>query len=165
MRTLHAEPLSRAAFAPFGDVIDTSGDVADAMNSGRFERFVDLAAVDVGTTSPRISIARCRTPVSLPYRIDLLERHPQGTQAFVPLAAAPFFVVVAPVGDTVDVRALRAFRSDGQQGVNYRKGVWHMPMIATEQGTAFLIVDRPGDDNCDEIGLTEPVQLAAAGDA
>ena len=132
------------------------------MNDAHFERFNDLAEVDADGRHASISIARCRMPTSLPYRFDLVERHPLGTQAFVPLSHFLFFVVVARAAESVEPEDLEAFVTNGSQGVNYRKGVWHMPMIALEDGQEFLIVDCGADvDNCDEHYFSDPVTLLA----
>ena len=132
------------------------------MNDAHFERFSDLAEIDADGRHASISIARCRMPTSLPYRFDLVERHPLGTQAFVPLSRFKFFVVVASAAESVEPEDLEAFVTNGSQGVNYRKGVWHMPMIALEGGQEFLIVDRGADtDNCDEHYFSDPVTLLA----
>ncbi len=93
-----------------------------------------------------------------------MERHPLGSQAFVPLAKISFVVVVAPAGEWVRAEDLRAFVTDGTQGVNYFRGTWHMPLIALEAGQSFLVIDR-GDEgpdanpNCDEVLLGRPVTL------
>ena len=151
---LTALPLTLERFAPYGDVLEALAINKQAMNNARFERFCDLADVDVGSESggrTSISIARSRSATALPCRVDMLERHPDGSQAFMPLANFKFVVVVAPPGESVDSQELAAFVSNGRQGINYRKGVWHMPMIALREGQEFLIVDRAGDsDNCDE---------------
>jgi ureidoglycolate lyase len=134
------------------------------MNDARFDRFHDLAKIDVESAGGRsaISIARCRAPAVFPHRFDMVERHPHGSQAFIPLAAFSFIVVVAPAGEAVNATDLRAFVTNGTQGVNYHKGVWHMPMIAMEAGQEFLIVDRlPAGDNCEEFILGDPLILEA----
>jgi ureidoglycolate lyase len=134
------------------------------MNDARFERCHDLANVDVAEAGGRaaISIARCRTATTFPHRVRLVERHPHGSQAFIPLEPFSFVVVVAPAGDTVDATELRAFVTNGAQGVNYHKGVWHMPLIALQAGQQFLIVDRqPAADNCEEFVLADPLTLQA----
>ena len=160
--TLAPLPLTRERFSPYGDVIETSSDRRQAMNESRFERFDDLCDVDVGGRVA-VSIARCRSATALPYRIDAVERHPLGSQAFIPLTPCRFVVVVAPPSASVDASDLRAFVTNGWQGVNYRRGTWHMPLIAFEAGQQFLVIDRAGDaPNCDEHGLDEPVTLVEA---
>ena len=160
--SLSALPITPERFAPFGDVIHASADAKAAMNDASFERFSKLADVDADGQQASISIARCRMPTSLPYRFDLVERHPLGSQAFVPLSHFKFFVVVAPAAESVEAEDLRAFVTNGSQGVNYHRGVWHMPMIALEDGQEFLIVDRGVDgENCDEHYLSDPVTLLA----
>lgn len=92
----------------------------------------------------------------LPYEIPFVERHPHGPQAFIPLDDTPLVVVVAPLGDTVDVREVRGFISNGRQGVNYHRGVWHIPLIAFKEGQQHLVVDRGGPgQNCDEFRFPE----------
>ena len=131
------------------------------MNAARFERFDDLCDVDVGADGRvRVSVARCRSATKLPYRFDMVERHPLGSQAFVPLAPARFVVVVAPPAESVEPSDLQAFVTNGRQGVNYLRGTWHMPLIAFEAGQEFLVIDRAGDKpNCDEHVLDESVLL------
>lgn len=160
--TLSALPITPERFAPYGDVIQTSTESKAAMNDAHFDRFSDLAAIDAHGRHASISIARCKVPASLPYRFDLVERHPLGTQAFIPLSHFTFFVVVAAAAESVEPEDLRAFVTNGSQGVNYHKGVWHMPMIALEDGQEFLIVDRGTDgENCDEHCFSDPVILLA----
>ena len=100
----------------------------------------------------------------LPYRFDMVARHPLGSQAFVPLSPCKMIVVVAPTGESVDPEDLRAFETNGKQGINYRRGTWHMPLIAFETGQRFLVIDRAGEgSNCDEHTLDEPIMLQQAG--
>ncbi len=161
--TLHPEPLSREGFAPYGDVIESSLDRSSVMNEARFERFDDLCDVDVDGGSVAISVARCRTPTALPLRIDMVERHPRGSQAFVPLQRCRMVVVVAPPGESVMASDLRAFVTNGRQGINYHRGTWHMPLIAFESGLEFLVVDRGGSDaNCEQHVLDDVVILEPA---
>ena len=159
--TLVPKPLTKERFAPYGDVIETGADQKAAMNAGRFERFDDLARVDIaGKGRVAVSIARCRVATELPYRITMVERHPLGSQAFVPLSRSCMIVVVAPPEESVDAADLRAFVTNGRQGINYRRGTWHMPLIAFETGQEFLVIDRGGDTpNCDEHHLDETVML------
>lgn len=160
-RVITARPLTPEAFAPFGDVIDTEGARHFPINRGTVERFDDLAAVDVGETGHAlISIFEVRQPCPSPLRVDLVERHPLGSQAFIPMEAAAMCVVVAPPGVEPSPENLDAFLSDGRQGVNYRAGTWHMPLVAFEAGQRFIVVDRGGPgDNCEERSLAAAVEI------
>lgn len=160
---LQAVPLTSERFAPYGDVIESSRTKSDAMNAERFERFDDLCQVDIANGGKvAVSIARCRTPTSLPLRLDIVERHPLGSQAFIPLSPCRMVVVVAPAGESVDATELRAFVSNGRQGINYKPGTWHMPLIAFEAGQEYLIIDRGGNEaNCDIHTLDEAIVLDA----
>ncbi len=129
------------------------------MNEARFERFDNLCNVNI-EGDVAISVTRCRTPTLLPLRVDMVERHPRGSQAFVPLTPCRMVVVVAPPGESVDAADLRAFVTNGKQGINYHRGTWHMPLIAFDAGQEFLIVDRGGiEPNCEEHMLDETVML------
>ena len=160
---LQPELLTRERFAPYGDVIETSRESSDAMNEARFERFDDLCRIDlINDGRIAVSIARCRTPTSLPLRLDIVERHPLGSQAFVPLRPCKMVIVVAPPEESVDASALRAFVTNGRQGINYHRGTWHMPLIAFEAGQEYLIIDRGGEEpNCDMHTLDDPILLEA----
>jgi len=161
MITLTPVPLTSERFAPYGDVIGASAEQSDAMNADRFERFDDLCGIDIADGGHvSVSIARCRAATSLPYRLDMVERHPLGSQAFVPLSPCRMLVVVAPPGESVEAEDLRAFVSNGRQGINYRLGTWHMPLIAFKAGQQFLIIDRGGNEpNCEMHDLEEPITL------
>ena len=163
MTVLQPRPLTADRFAPFGDVVATTGGVAAPMNDARFERYDQLASVDVdgGVT---ISIVRSRTPTTLPHHFTMVERHPLGSQAFIPLSPFPFIVVVAPPAETVEPDDLQAFVTNGRQGINYHRGTWHMPLIALGEGQEYLVVDRvPGGGNCEERVFDDPVVLQAPG--
>ena len=152
-------PLTPERFAPFGDVIATSGSKVSPMNAARFERFDALATVDIDG-SIEIGIVRSREPTALPYHFDMVERHPLGSQAFIPLSPFSFVVVVGPAGESIAPADLRAFVTNGRQGINYRRGTWHMPLIALERAQAFLVVDRaPMSGNCEEHVFEEGVVL------
>lgn len=161
MIELRPEPLTRESFAPFGDVIETEGARHFPINAGTIERYHDLAAVELGEQGrPLISIASCNRTTELPYRVPLVERHSLGSQAFIPLNDTPMIVVVAPPGESVDPTQLRAFVSNGRQGINYHPGVWHMPLITADPEQRFIVVDRGGPGhNCDELPLEEEVLL------
>ena len=150
-RTLHIQPLTAEAFAPYGDVIQGPEGL------GRAD---DLANVQVGADGrPQLSVLRAQSSNALPLTVKRVERHPLGTQAFIPMGGGTFFVVVAPAGE-FDPNKLAAFRTDGRQGINYKPGTWHHGFLAAREGDAFLIVERFGPGaNCDFSHLTDPVTV------
>jgi ureidoglycolate lyase len=154
---LAVSPLTAENFAPFGDVIETESRAHYPINAGTAQRYHDLAKVDVGAVGGRPLISICRAqPVSLPLVLRLMERHPLSSQAFIPLSATPFLVVVAPPGEDPRSEDVRAFRSNGRQGINYRAGTWHHPLLALDRVSDFLMVDRGGEGaNCDEVPIAE----------
>ena len=159
--SLRPEPLTRAGFAAFGDVIE-AGKAFDLINSGTTQQFKELTEVDVSTDGGRAQVSLYRVmPYQLPLTITMLERHPLSSQLFMSLNAAPFLVVVAPPGERVDRANVRAFVTNGVQGVNYRRGTWHHPVIALANPSEFLVVDRVGSGaNCDEFFFEgEPLRL------
>lgn len=120
------------------------------INAGTTERYHDLAHVDVAAEGGRtlINIFRAQAR-ALPFEVRMLERHPLGSQAFVPLSSQPYLVVVAPAGE-LDPDAVRAFSVEDGRGVNFARGVWHHPLLALA-GCDFLVVDRGGaGHNLDE---------------
>jgi ureidoglycolate lyase len=161
MRTLQIEPLTKEAFAPFGDVIETDGSAHFMINSGSTRRYHQLATVQTAAPEDNaiISIFSAQA-LDMPLTVRMLERHPLGSQAFIPLLGNPFLIVVAPLGDAPQSELVRAFRSNGRQGVNYHRGVWHHPVLTIEKRDDFLVVDRSGSgNNCDEHFFNEDEQL------
>lgn len=149
---LRVEPLTAEAFAPFGEVIEARDGRADfTINAGNAERFHKLARIDASASGgvPYVSIVRVQ-PSALPMTIRMLERHLLGSQAFIPLDARRFLVVVAPAGDWPLVDRMRCFIAGRGQGVNYRSGTWHHPVIGLDAITDFLVIDRVSADiDCD----------------
>lgn len=161
MRTLTIEPLTKAAFAPFGEVIETEGSDYFMINNGSTRRYHALARVQTSAPEDQaiVSIFVAQT-LTMPLTIRMLERHPLGSQAFVPLRGNPFLIVVAPPGDTPRSEEVRAFLGNGRQGVNYQRGVWHHPVLALINDDEFLVIDRSGTGpNCDEHFFGEGEQL------
>ncbi len=157
---LHPVPLTRERFMLYGEIIEDSLAHGNVMNDARFDRFDDLCDVDIVNGQVSVSIARARTASVMPYRIDMVERHPLGSQAFMPLSPCKMIIVVGPPSESVAPEDLRAFETNGKQGINYRRGTWHMPLIALEPGQRFLVIDRAGEGaNCDQHVLDEPVML------
>lgn len=151
-RKLLVEELTAAGFARFGDLIaPEQAQHVYPINQGTSMRYHDLARVDVEDQGgrPLISLFRAE-PRQLPFEVTMLERHPLGSQAFVPLdPKLRYLVVVAEHADT----APRAFLAEHGRGVNFAKGVWHHPLLALDGGGDFLVIDRGGGgDNCEERG-------------
>lgn len=159
MRKLQPEPLTQEAFAPYGEVIE----VANAretrvINYGNTQRFHALAGVEVGEGKGLVSIFRS-TPLPRPIPLKVMEVHPLGSQAFVPLSNRPYLVVVAGQGE-FRPENMRAFLAGPQQGVNYHKGCWHHYSLALDDVSDFLVIDRDGPgDNCLEVFLDEEIAI------
>ena len=163
-RILTAKPLTRAAFAPFGDVIDTDWVNHFPINDGKCERYHDLAGVEAEGPEARVLISIFKaTPYAFPLRLAMVERHPLGSQAFVPLSQAPFLVVVCPDGPDGPATP-QAFVTAPGQGVNYRRNTWHAVLTPIGVDQDFLVVDRGGGgDNLDEHFFAEPWEVRLPG--
>jgi ureidoglycolate lyase len=159
LRTLRAVPLTAEAFRPFGEVIEPDNCTEIRLiNNGTTTRFHDIAPVDVssGGGHALISIFRGK-PFDLPFRVEMLERHPLGSQAFMPLEGRPYLVVVASDADGRPGEPV-AFMASGAQGVSYARGTWHHPLVALGERSDFLVVDRGGSGvNLAEYVLDAPV--------
>jgi ureidoglycolate lyase len=154
-RFITAKALTRDSFANFGEVIEVS-DRNDILkiNYGNTARHHELVRVEASDGEVVISIFRSQ-PVSLPFTVELMERHPLGSQSFMPLSLNSYLVAVAPPGE-LDAAAIEVFLAAPGQGVNYRRGIWHHYCMALQAESDFLVVDRAGaGDNCDEMRLAE----------
>jgi ureidoglycolate lyase len=152
-RLLSAQPLTAQTFAPFGQVIECQGRPSYAINEGSSQRFSDLAQLEVDAEG-RLSLSIFRAEeCSSPCALYCLERHPLGSQAFVPLHGQAFWIVVAPTVGPPAPEDLRVFLASGSQGINFKRGVWHHPLLALTAGD-FLVADRLGPgENCDVIDI------------
>jgi ureidoglycolate lyase len=139
MITIATQPLTAAAFAPFGDILEASGDFR-LINAGLCKRHHDRAKIDTGPDARTgISIFRAE-PRSLPYAFDLIERHPEGSQAFVPMTEHPFLVIVSEGPHATPL----AFLTNGTQGINLHRGTWHGVLTPLAEPGLFAVVDRIG---------------------
>ena len=156
MKTLHTEPLTQAAFAPFGDVLDATGDFK-LINQGQCQRHHDRAQLDFTNAQPGISIFHAE-PRSIPYHLTLIERHPKGSQAFIPMTQHPFLIITAiSPTDTP-----RAFLSNGAQGINIHRGIWHGVLTPLHPPGLFAVIDCIADDpNLEEHHFETPWIIAA----
>lgn len=154
-------PLTKAAFGPFGDVIETDPTTIRLINGGNTERHHALAAPDVTGEGARVVFNIFRgKPRQFPYAIDMMERHPLGSQSFTPLSGNPFLVVVSE-----DVRGKpgkpHVFLARADQGVNYHRNVWHHPLMTLGSTSDFLVVDRDGPgNNLEEFFFDQPYFIA-----
>ena len=157
MRTIPTEPLTAAAFAPFGDVLEASGDFR-LINDGLCKRHHDRARIDTGADAHTgISIFNAE-PRALPYRFDLIERHPEGSQAFLPMTQHPFLVIVASGPDATP----HAFLTNGAQGINLHRGTWHGVLAPLHAPGLFAVVDRIGSTaNLEEFRYATPWTVSA----
>jgi ureidoglycolate lyase len=156
MREILVQPLTREAFAPFGDVIEIEGAHSFPINHGMCIRYHDLAKVEATGEKARTLVSLLRgKPYELPLKLEMVERHPFGSQAFVPLSENPFLVVAheQPDGPSDPV----AFLTKLGQGVNIHRNVWHGILTPLEGDSDFVVIDRGGDGiNLQEYFYPEP---------
>ena len=162
---LTPEPLTAEAFATFGDVIQTSGRDFFNINYGKTERYSDLALLDTleNGGKPTVSIFRSQA-ATFPFRIEVMERHPQSSQAFISMQRTPFLTVVAPPGERPEPHLIRLFVVGPEQGVNYHRGVWHHYMFSPDGTRDFICLDRTGGqgNNCDEYRFEDEILIGSA---
>ncbi|RFB80909.1 ureidoglycolate lyase [Methylovirgula sp. 4M-Z18] len=157
MRELIVRPLTRAAFAAFGEVIETDGARHYPINNGRTERYHALARSEAVGPGGHVIINIFKgTPYALPLKLEMVERHPLGSQAFFPLSAQPFLVVVAPDAGGRPGEP-QVFLTQPWQGVNYPRNLWHGVLTPLSAPQDFLVVDRAGEgNNLEEFFFPEP---------
>lgn len=153
-------PLTAAAFLPFGDVLEATGDFR-LINAGLCRRHHDRARLDFGDARGGISVFKAEAR-QLPYQVDLVERHPDGSQAFLPMSEHPFLVIVAPDEGGVP-GAPQAFLTDGAQGINLLRGTWHGVLTPLSAPGLFAVVDRIGTTpNLEEYRYQKPWTVVGA---
>ncbi len=145
---LQPVPLSAEKFASFGEVIELESARQFQINQGLTTRYHDLFEIDASARGGKPIVSVFRTaPLPLPHRVTVMERHPLGSQAFIPLGHDPFLVLVAPAVETVRAADLCLFITNGKQGINLRKNTWHHFQIVLDRTQSFLVVDRGGKGN------------------
>ena len=139
--------ISRSSFSAYGDLISTDDINPMDINAGYAKRFDNLANVDTlndgGKTIVSIFSALKRT---FPMKINMMEKHPLSSQAFIPMKETTFLSFVAPPGKSPEISEIKSFIIPPKTGINYKPGIWHFPLISTED-TNFLVIDRKGDGN------------------
>ncbi|MEW7119297.1 ureidoglycolate lyase [Acinetobacter nosocomialis] len=163
MKKVQIQPLTIENFQPFGEVICCDGHDFFHINDAHTERYHALVETEIeGEAKAGISIFRNIKASVLPMEISMLERHPKGSQAFIPLQQQKFLIIVAPALDenTPDISKLCAFISNGKQSINYRAGTWHHPLLTFEAPSDFAVVDRIGGGaNCDVFQFPHPIKI------
>ena len=139
--------INRKNFNPYGDLISSDDIDYIDINAGYAKRFDNLANIDTlnggGKTIVSIFSALKRT---FPMKIDMMEKHPLGSQAFIPMKETTFLSFVAPPGESPEISKIQSFIVPPKTGINYKPGIWHFPLISTED-TNFLVIDRKGNGN------------------
>jgi len=157
-RVVIPRPLTREAFAPFGQVLDV-GDWPNhyPINAGACERYHDLATAEAAGTDARVIMSIFRgKPYAFPLTLAMMERHPYGSQAFMPLSPRRFIVVVAHDADGAPGEP-QAFVTAPGQGVNYPRNLWHAVLTPIGEPQDFLVVDRVGvEKNLEEHHFAQP---------
>jgi len=156
-----ARPLTPKAFAPYGDVLDASGNPDKIINQGFCGRYHDRATMDFGDQGrPGISIFKAQ-PREMPYVLDLVERHPDGSQAFIPMSMTEWLIIVAS-DENGSPKDICAFIAAPGQGINLHRGVWHGVLTPLHDPGLFAVVDRIGNtQNLEEYSL-EPQYVVKA---
>jgi len=161
--TIQIQLLTSENFARFGEVISCQGNDYFHINDAHTERYHALVMTEImGDAKAGISIFRNIKSTQIPFEISMLERHPNGSQAFIPMQGQKFLIVVAPSldTDTPDLSQLCAFITDGTQGINYRAGTWHHPLLTLEAPSDFAVVDRIGTGhNCNVYQFPETFKI------
>ena len=141
---INPKPITKENFAKYGDVITTKDIKPLEINDGYAKRFDGIAnldtSIDGGETTICIFSALKR---SFPMKINMMEKHPLGSQAFIPMQETTFLVLVAPKGSKPNINEIESFIVPPNIGVNYNPGIWHFPLISTKDMN-FLVVDRKG---------------------
>jgi ureidoglycolate lyase len=154
-------PLTAAAFAPFGEVLEATGEPDRLINQGLCGRWHDVANLDIVDGRAGLSLFRSETR-ALPYRLEMVERHPLGSQAFLPMSHDPFLVIVAPDQDGMPGTP-QAFRTAPGQGINIARNTWHGVLTPLHAPGLFAVIDRIGDGaNLEEHWFEEPFTVRDA---
>ena len=155
---LKASPLTQAAFAAFGDVLEVNDGAFVEINQGRCRRFHDLAKLDFADGKAGINLFHAEVRTA-PYSIELMERHPLGSQCFVPMQSSAYIVAVAPdAGDQPG--QIHAFLANGNQCVNYHRNTWHAVLTPVSGTGLFAVIDRIGQGtNLQEHWFDTPIGI------
>ncbi|CUH53329.1 ureidoglycolate lyase [Shimia marina] len=161
MTQIQVRTLTKELFAPFGDVIALKDTADKIINQGMCGRHHDLAKLDFGPEGCAGISLFSATPRSLPYTLDMVERHPEGSQAFIPMSEHAFLVIVAEdLGGQPGVP--QAFLTAPGQGINFHRNTWHGVLTPLSAPRLFAVVDRIGDSaNLEEFWFDTPYEIVS----
>jgi len=146
-RIIIPNKITKENFSFFGDIISTKDVKPIDINEGYAKRFDDLANIDISNSEGKAIVSIFSAlKRNFPMKIDMMEKHPLGSQAFIPMKETTFLVLVAPQGDKPDIKMIKSFIVPPGIGINYKPGIWHFPLISTVDMN-FLVVDRKGPGN------------------
>ena len=140
---LKVEPLTAEAFAPYGDLIEAAGEPDKLINQDKCGRYHDKARLDFSDGRAGISVFKGEKE-TLPLTLQMVERHPEGSQAFVPMSADAFLVVVACDDNGVPADP-KAFVTAPGQAINFLRGTWHGVLAPLSEPGLFAVIDRIGN--------------------
>lgn len=164
---LKPQPLTKASFKEFGEVISIENSESKIINEGYAQKFYEQCIMDAdekgGRSTLHIYVAKKR---EFPLRVHMLEKHPFFSQTFMPRSKEPFLVIVALGEDKPDLSTLKVFKTDGDQGVFYKRGIWHFPLASLKDQEQFIVIDRTDMGNteskleeCIEIVVDENIEI------
>ncbi|MDZ7822704.1 MAG: ureidoglycolate lyase [Ahrensia sp.] len=163
--TIVIKPITREAFAPFGDLIDVSGEPDKLINQGLCGRFHDRATFDFGPNcNGGLSLFDAQ-PRALPYTLEMVERHPLCSQAFIPMHQNPFLVIVAEgAADNNVPGQVHAFTTKGGQAINFHRSTWHGVLTPLSAPGLFAVIDRvSAGDNLQEHWFAKAKTIVSVG--
>ena len=142
--TIKPKIINKKNFSKFGQIIDTSKKSYFRINNGFAKRYDNLIKINTSTKKGKAiaSIFSAKKRI-FPMKIDMMEKHPLGSQAFIPMKETTFLSFVAPPGEFPEIDKIQSFIIPPKTGINYKAGIWHFPLISTED-TNFLVIDRKG---------------------
>lgn len=159
--------LNIEIFKAYGEVLSTQNSKSIVINNGFAQKHYNLCNIDAnengGVATVHLYIGKKR---EFPLKINMMEKHPSFSQTFIPRSQKPFLVVVALGDEKPDLATLKVFKTDGNQGVHYHKGIWHFPLISCENEEQFIVIDRNDlgkKENkvidCIEVDIDEEIEI------
>ena len=167
MKTIRPVQLTKENFSLFGNVLSIENSDHIVINKGFAHKYYNLCDMDCndggGVATLHLYQGKKR---EFPLKIDMMEKHPHFSQTFMPRGKEPFLVVVALGDEKPDLNTIGVFKTNGEQGVHYKKGIWHFPLIALKEDEEFIVIDRNDlgkEENkvidCIELDLDENIQI------